>query len=283
MRYTLPLIAALAFSCEERGSLTGDDDSDTVTGDDTDGGGGSGDEDTGGGDTGGGTQPNAPALDLDAWHHVLSDARLLPSGQGVDIDGDGTPDNALGGIAGQLNGLGGGGGITDAIAGGDTFVIFQTWGVRDADTAVRVGLIQGEDSDTNPDDNFTTKETYLVADGIGSDGQASLGTDATLDASGAYRAEIEGFPLDLGFIQIPVSSPWVIEATVTEGKHEGRIGTAIAVQEIIDLINDNGLGFVLAFFDPRDFADVDLDDDGTDESISLVLGFEAVPCGINRP
>jgi hypothetical protein len=282
MRYTLPLIAVLALACEERGSLTGDD-SDAVGGADTDAGGDTGASDTGDEDTGGGTQPNAPALDLDAWHHVLSDARLLPSGQGVDIDGDGTPDNALGGIAGQLNNLGGGGGITDAIAGGGTFVIFQSWGVRDCDDAVRVGLLQAADSDTDPDDNFTTKETYLVSEGLGADGKAALGTDTTLDSAGGYRAEIEGFPLDLGFLQIPVSSPWVIEATVTEGKHEGRIGTAIAVQEIIDLINDNGLGFVLNFFDPRDLADVDLDDDDSNESISLVLGFEAVPCGINRP
>lgn len=266
MRSVWWLALALAVGgCKESGVLSGDDTDGLVgAGDDTDRGDDSGDT----GD-GGGPGPGGQA----AWHHVISYMEILPSEEGLDLDGDGDVDNALGFLSEWIPTDG----VGDFLADADTLLILQTWGVEDADQKVGIGALSGTDSDEDPSDNFDG-ETFVVAAGVRPTGRALVSVETTLGQDGSYEAELPAAPLDLGVITIPIGAPWNVVAKTTAGGQEGFFGTAIAIKDIQALLRQNNLGFLANGV--AQFADVDLDGDGTDDALSLAVGFEAVPCQI---
>lgn len=257
----LPLVLALV-ACDERGVLAGDDtDRLPGAGDDTGGGGGGGD--------GGGGDGSAPV----AWHHVVGFVEILPSDEGLDLDGDGDVDNALGFLAEWIPTDG----VSEFLASADQQLILQAWGVEDGDNTVAIGALQGADSDDEPADNFEG-ETYLVQDGVRPTGRAQVSVETTVDTDGVYVVQLPAAPLDLGVIQIPTAAPWVVVAVLTEDGQEGLFGTAVAISDIETLLRQNNLGFLAGQLDR--FADVDLDGNGVEDALSLAVGFGAVPCDI---
>jgi len=248
--------------CDERGVLTGDD---------TDGLPGAGDGTGGDGDGGdGGGGPTDPPV---AWHHVVSSIEVLPSEEGLDLDGDGDVDNALGFLAEWIPTDG----VEDFLASADQQLILQAWGVEDGDNRVAIGALRGADSDDNPDDNFQG-EVYLVQDGIRPNGRAQVSVDTELDADDVYEVQLPPAPLDLGVFVLPTSAPWAVVARLDSDGQQGLFGTAVAISDIQTLLRQNGLGFLANGV--GQFADVDLDGDGTDDGLSLAVGFDAVPCDV---
>ncbi len=279
MRFQLFALAPLTIliACADTGTLVvadpnglgGDDTTATDTDiQDTDAGGGGG-QDTDG-DTGSGGGGGGP---VESWDHALGELTLLGSGQGFDLDGDGQIDNALGGFARYL-----GGALSGLVQNAGTVGIIQTWGVNDGNNRVQIGIVSGTDTDNDPSDNFSGSESFDVSSGLLPNGRAEIVAATALDPANTFEARIAAGSFTIAGFTLPTSTDVFISGTVTKDAIDGQIGTAIPTQVITDLLDQNGLGFLTGLVDGA--ADVDVDGDGTDDSISLAVAFKGVPCTI---
>lgn len=231
-----------------------------------------GDDVNGPSDTSSGDDDPRPAR---VWHHVMNDIGLLPSDEGLDLNGDGSPDNALGLLSNLLPSGNAGGFLAQA----EEQLILQTWWNRGAEAQAAVAVVRGSDRDGGLADGWEGL-TFVVEGQLLPNGRAEVSAVVSPDEAGRYEADLPASPIDLGFIQLPTALPWRVEAQSSEDRHEGVLGTGVAVTELQRILAANQLGFLNG--QVAQLADLDLDDDGTPDAISLAVSFSAVPCEVER-
>jgi len=223
-----------------------------------------------------------PGAGLDAaW--VVSALQAAPAGQGLDLDGDGTKDNVIGGLGSLLAQIDPSLDIAtileEQLANSPTVVLIRMWGVDSwaGDPLVHAGLANGVDLDGDPSDNFSGSETFDASAGTAADGYPLLRTVTSLSSAGGYSVAYTGSTLDIAGVTIDANALVRVEGTATPAANDGVIGFAIPVDTVLQLIEDEGFTIpplVQAFLPP---ADIDADGDGTVESWSGALLFESVP------
>ncbi len=219
---------------------------------------------------------------------VLSDLTVAEPGQGVDMDGDGQPDNSLGAIQAALEAAEAIDAdlddILDSLLFGEEVVLFQFWGFDgyDTDTTVFGGIGTGTDTDGNPNDNFFGDETFDVSDSFATDGHPVVRVPTSFGPGGTYEFRPSGSALSFAGIEIPANSPVVLAGTADEDFNDGNIGFAIPVDALLTVVQASPdwpqdaftAGIATALL--TSFADIDLDGDGTNDAFSASLAFESV-------
>lgn len=282
MRWSVPLIPFLLVACADEGTFdvvnglptddVGEDSDGSGSDDGTDD--GSDDDSTDDDDTDGGQDSDDPLNpDAIAWHHVIGEIGLLGPGQGFDLDGDGEVDNALGAFARYVGDL-----LDGLVRGSDTVGIVQTWGVEDGDNRASVGVITGVDTDGDTRDNFDGDEVFAVSEGLRSDGRAEIAASTRVRADGGFDARIPAGEFTLLGFTLPTATDIFISGVVSKGGIEGRIGTAVPLEVVVDLASQSGIDFIVGLIE--DAADVDTDGDNQPDAISLSLSFSGPSCSI---
>lgn len=215
---------------------------------------------------------------------VVESLSVAPAGQGLDVDGDRKPDNALGTfrtaieflVQRSLDEL-----LAEALGDGGAVVLIEVAGVQSAqrDPLAFVGLFGAADVDADPSDNFSGSEPFLPVDGsLAADGHAAV-RSATKLRRGKFAASFVGAGLPIP--GVPASGGRAaIAATLGVDSLSGRIGAAIPIDDLVALF---GLaGSTISRETIADFADADLDGDGEDDAFTLALDFTAVPATIEQ-
>lgn len=250
-----------------------EDDTDPGATDDTD----PGDTDTDGADDTDDTDPGTtddtwdanPPADTDGggtWYHAILELEIAPAGQGFDVDGDGLVDNALGPLAGALNPL-----IAANYGSNFVYGVTQLWGVDNGDDLADIGVLAAYDVDEDPADNTSGTEDMEALVALEADGHAPLYAHTRLSAQGRYRAALPPGLLALGPFAFPVATEIHVLGTVNATDHGGLLGGAVLVDDVIDILDTLGLGWAGALVRQR--ADIDLDQDGTPEAVSMAFTF----------
>lgn len=215
---------------------------------------------------------DAPLVDTDGgdtWYHVVLELRALGTGVGFDLDGDGSVDNAIGGLAGTLNPL-----LADNYGSTHQYAVTQLWGVDTVDQLVDVGILGGADDDEDPSDNRSGVEPFtLIGPSLSADGHAPLYASTSVDpTTGAYEATLPAGTLRLGVLQVPVATPIYIRGEITAANHTGALGGAVRTDDLVVVLDAFGLGSLAALASL--LADIDLDADGEPDAVSVAFGFD---------
>lgn len=261
-----------AMACDDSGTfsvvgddgLGGDPADPTDPGTDTDVGGGGG---PGGGGPGGGGGGSEAVV----WHHAVSSVDVLPATEGFDLDGDGDIDNTFGNLADFLAGR-----LDDLVGQAEAIIVLQTW--QDDDGA-SIGLLAGTDQDDNLDDNDSGSEVFVVGDDqLDADGRAVEGITVTLNGQGGYTTRLPPGPLNLFGISMPAVTQIRWAGVVDEDTHVVRFGTAVSLAPLEQIMEDNGLGWLVGTL--GQFKDIDSDGNGSKDAVSVAFLLEGVPCGV---
>lgn len=222
--------------------------------------------------------PDTDARDSDADTDVLTDEgaaynyaivhlRILPSDQGLDLDGDGVGDNVLGSSAQPLNAS-----MADALLHGGRAITVQLAGASSlVDDDVSVGLFTGTpvSADGGPDGE-------PVVDGgvaVDADGRARLSARATL-ASGTYRAVLPNQALSIGSLTFQIRGGLHVVAQVTDLNQVGTLGFAADATALADLLRRVDQASIADAIEAH--ADIDSNADGSRDAISVAMEFSAV-------
>ena len=240
----------------------------------------------------------APEPRLDP-QFVMDDIELLDFGQGVDLTGDGNPDNALAELFTDPvigNALGGSpnGWIGQSVESGDLLVMldFQFLGDFADDRHTEIDMLLGSPSTGDDADPFSGQTPLSVRCGsLAEDGAAASRFDAAALSGGALSGEGGEFLFLMPFARdtVVVLRDAHIEASLApdgSSLQEGILAGSVRYEDL-ELVVENdpeiGSGFgelMLAFLDNR--LDVDLDGDGDPDAMSAAFAFHAVPALIDR-
>jgi len=248
---------------------TGDTDADTDadTDSDTDG-----DAD---GDTDADTDADADTdsdADTDAgtYNHVVATLELADGTTGFDLDGDGDIDNIMGSIGVLVNPI-----VSAALADAAYVLVIQgasieTWNDWDA----RFGVFTGTDQDEDPSDNFSGSEVFAGGASVGADGLALVYAETAL-AAGGYDFSMGATPVVIGSFEIEAPALH-LKGTISEASNDGMIGVplpTVAFQEAL-----TAAGYASIASQVARMSDLDMDHDGTNESVSSAWLYTSVPC-----
>jgi hypothetical protein len=223
--------------------------------------------------------------DFGASHvFVIRDVQVVGETGGLDLDGDGLGDNALGAIRDTIESL------TEPLTLDDLFadaltttgavLLVEVFGVNDpaSDKLAFVGVLAGADTDGDASDNFAGAEVFLVnpAD-LGADGHARNRSVTRLTSDGFVARIADQALLPGGSARGIVA----FDGTVAPGELAGVVGAAVPIDDLIDFLEDAGIAIPPEALPLIRFAaDVDLDGDGTQDAFSLALRVTAVPAGL---
>lgn len=221
------------------------------------------------GDTGRDSEPPLP----DRGHWVLTELEVAHRSEGIDLDGDGSPDNALWSLAALIDPL-----LEAGLQGSEQVALIQLDEVDDYehDASIRVGLIPAEDADGDPSDNDSGSEEFDPGAAVDPQGLALLGVPSALDG-GRYTVALLTDSLKLGELEIALATGLWIEGEPTPDWHGGRIGAGISIDALVAALEVLGL-------DPEtaelltSLADLDTDGDGTEDALSVILAIGAPTC-----
>jgi len=195
---------------------------------------------------------------------------------GLDLDGDGDKDNALGGLGTTLAllGISVQDLIDDAMEASTNVILIQMWDVDDwsGDSEVRAGIMNGVDTDGDASDNYSGHETFDVTDFVGMDGHPLLKQTFPLGAGGVYEATWSGEKIEIGGIELPPQTKVMMEGTASPARNFGTIAVAIPKDVLLDVIEDAGYSRALAEFALASSWDLS---GGT--AMSAAFTFDAVP------
>ena len=222
---------------------------------------------------------------------VISSLHIATGGVGVDLDGDRTPDNQLGAVAGQIAGaIDIDQALADALASGGNFALIEMWSAKSLakpDPLVFVGMMPGTDGDADSGNNFTGAGTFAVGGGAVSprDSFASSRTATALAKGGKFRMVLAEQLVQFGGILLPTHSRLVIEGKATATSNDGLIGIGFPISSVVTIaaIAGSPLGDTeIALLTLA--ADLDLDPDipGND-AISVSLTYTAAKATVTRP
>lgn len=219
---------------------------------------------------------------------VIESIVLAPANGGVDVDGDGTPDNAFAAAQQTFADLVPGDFdidqmVADALHGGSGVAILQMWGVDsfDADGTVYAGLIGGTDTDGDAGDNFTGSEVFDVTGALDADGFAPTRSVTAFEGAGQYGGRFGGQDFELAGFTFDESMELFVRGTASANDNVGSLGFAIPVAQIFALLEDQGVNVnLLVRLAVGSILDVDTDGDRQNDALSISFDFDAVSCGI---
>jgi len=233
----------------------------------TDGGGSDGGGSDGGSD-GGGVTATA------TFDDVVTSLRVAGRTEGFDLDGDGSPDNALWVAGAALDPF-----LAGVLSGGGRVLVLQLSQVDDlqADTPAELALVSAQDSDGDPSDNASGSEVFQAGAAVDDQGIALVSTTVALSA-GSYQAVLLGQSTTIGSVELSTGTPIHIAGTLSATSHSGRLGLGVPAAPLVVALTAAGYADVAKVI--SGIADLDTDLDGTDDAISAAFDFAAVPCGL---
>jgi hypothetical protein len=233
----------------------------------------------------------------------VSVVKLLATTEGCDLDDDGKVNNVVGKVVSlykEVNTL-----LAEQIADGTVSIIFESKEWKTDGTSFAVSGIIGDVDPTNADcdvisDSANCKYTAnpssynksaasgtcpaLIgfSDAKVSGGKMTAGGD---DATFALSIPITGIVLDLKISKAQISAD-VTDGTAWKSSKNGKICGVIAKTDLEAAINAlpedvlaqiGGKAQALTLINSLLAPDIDLDDDGKKDAISVGIGFESVP------
>lgn len=201
------------------------------------------------------------------YSYAIVHLRILPSDQGLDLDGDGVGDNVLGSTAQPLNTT-----MSDALVHGGRAITLQVAGAANlTDDEVSIGLFTGTPVSADGGPNGEP----LVDPGIAVDaeGRAVLSSRATL-TGGTYRVVLANQALSIGSITFQIATGLSVVAQVTPDAQAGTLGLAADAGALATLLRAADQGSIADAIEAH--ADIDSDADGTRDAVSVALEFSAV-------
>jgi len=235
----------------------------------------SGPPDTGTDDTG--TTPTVPEA---TYAYVISELLVAPADEGFDLDQDGSPDNALSAVDRIVDPL-----LQALMA--DTprvqVIVLDALADFQNDPSVHVSVFGADDQDGDHSalDNFSGEEIFEAAGSVDEEGHPTSWEDVPLE-DGLYMAVFTDVrSVDLGGLQLGGDTPLVVGSNEVDATSQnGLLGFGVGASALVDFAESVGM-------DPDTaaglaaLADLDLDQDGTDETVSVALRFGAVTCGLD--
>jgi hypothetical protein len=208
------------------------------------------------------------AVDVEStYNYAIVHLRILPSDQGLDLNGDGVGDNELGSSAQPLNAT-----MADALLHGGRAITLQVAGASNlTDDQVSVGLFTG--TSVSPDGGPSGEPLIDPGIAVGADGRALLASRATL-SSGTYRVVLANRALSIGSLTFQVDGGLHVVSQVTEDAQAGTLGLAANATALAALLRAADQGSIADAIEAH--ADVDTNADGTRDAISVALEFSAV-------
>lgn len=225
-------------------------------------------------DTGTTTVPEA------TYSYAVSELMVAADGEGFDLDQDGLPDNSLATVNRVVDPL-------LQVVMGDTprviAMVLDGVAAFDEDPSIHVAVFGADDQDGDHSalDNFSGEEVFEAGAAVDEEGHPVDYQDVPVDG-GIYTAifdDIRG--VDLGGLQLGADTPLVVGSNAfDENSQNGLLGFGVSAAALVGFAEALGM-------DPTDaaelalLADLDLDADGTDETVSVALRFGAVSCGLD--
>lgn len=206
-------------------------------------------------------------------NHVLITLTVADRGEGFDLDGDGTADNALAPLGSALDPL-----LASALGAVGRALVIQ---VADAeslveDASVQIALVTASDPDGDPSDN-AAGETFSAGPAVDAEGRAVAGVQTAL-SGGAYTVALLDESLEIGSLELASATPIWLAGALDADAHSGLIGLGVGVDAIVLALEAVGYAEQAALVET--LADLDTDEDGAADAISLALRFDAVACGL---
>lgn len=220
---------------------------------------------------------------------VLEEVELAGTGEGVDLDGDGSADNALASLQALVPQMDLAQVFRDALAEGGRFALLEMWyvtGLGKPDPFVLAGVLSATDGDADPQNDFSGSGVFAVeGEAVDAEGHPLVRTATALAKGGRYRIELTGQTLELAGLTLPASAKVVVEATAAAASNAGELGIGFPVGDLADVLAAQGVELtdeqagLLALF-----ADLDLDpDDPGNDAISASFTFSAVAATKTSP
>lgn len=227
--------------------------------------------------SGGELLPEAPEADPVRASYVAT-AFEVSEDEAFDLDDDGAPDNALSSLGVILNNL-----IAERLVGNVHVVVVQLDGVNDwsDDEAIEVGIFPAVDDDNDGTDNTSGAEVF---DGTGFVDASGLALERSPGAitGGTYEAWVDASSFQVGSFVFDVATGVHVRGLADASAQTGLVGIGVTTDALAYALGQEG-------FDPglidllAGLADLDLDDDGTPETVSMAFTFDATACGVTLP
>lgn len=216
--------------------------------------------------------------DVAPANQVLTVFHVSPRDEGADFNGDGAADNAIWPLASALDGV-----LAQRLAGNVHVLVEQLGDVDDwsDDASVTVALFPAVDLDNNGADNTSGAEAFDAEGFVDADGVALAQAPGVL-VGGRYTATLPPGDFQVGSIVFAVATNIVLSGQVTASGQTGRVSLGVtkpAIESALTAENlDSGTIALLT-----GLADLDLDQDGTLDAVSMSFDFEATACGLVDP
>lgn len=229
--------------------------------------------------------------DAGATHDwVISSLALAPSNQGVDLDGDGTPDNQLASLQSLISTISPGfdlsQSLTGALTANGTFAICEFWYVQSltSDPFVLAGVLNGTDADMDPGNDYGGSGAF-VADpaSLGTDGHPAVRVATSITKGGKYSIDFTGQGLLLGGITLPENAIVILQGQAAAASNDGYIGFSVSMTTIQTLLADANVtldAFQLILL--NSLLDLDTDGNGTKDALSASFAFSSVSATVSR-
>lgn len=209
----------------------------------------------------------------EALNHVVLRVTVAGRGEGFDLDGDGSADNAVWVLAAALDPI-----LEAALAAAAPRVlVLQLADVTDPvnDGDVQLALVSAQDADGAPEDNGSGAEVFVAGAAVDADGRAVAGVDVAL-AGAAYSATLLDEALVVGSVELQSATPIHIAGEVSGDVHNATVGLGVATATLVVALE--AAGYPDAATVLAGVADLDLDEDGTPDAVSLALDLGAIGC-----
>lgn len=228
--------------------------------------------------------------------HIMAISTTAAAGTALDLDGNGTYDNSMSGLAGLANGP-----LGDALAEGSVHLLLEHHGLKTNGGLYTLAGFVGAIAAGYESCDFTTSYCGYTVDPSGMDLEAceSMITFNNASISGGVMTaggKAYTFPFQIPLSDGPMLSVTLysatIRATVTiQGGMitymNGLIGGAIPKSSFVEAINalpDDALplpkSMILQMVDALIVNDIDTDGNGSADAASIAIRFEAIPAGI---
>jgi hypothetical protein len=208
---------------------------------------------------------DAQADPATTWDHAVDVMAVARARDGLDLDGDGEGDNALGAFALVINPL-----LEATLDGATGALILQVQ--ADDLSAATSGALSMFPGSPGEGGAWSVSAALVDADGV-----ARVSTEVEL-AAGAYSGAWLDQSITFGERTLQTATPVLVQATATATSHDGVLGFGVSVDALTAFLSASGnedLATSLAAV-----ADLDTDADGTNDAVSAAFTFEASACVI---
>jgi hypothetical protein len=205
--------------------------------------------------------------------HVVKNAQLAKNTEGVDLDGDGTVDNAIGYFGFLINDS-----IEATLADSSTVAVLQLVGIDDfANDEAELGIFPAEDTDDDTSDNLAGSETFDGGSAVDNSGVAVSTAPITI-ADHKYTAELPSQTLTFGTYTLVAATPIYVVGEAYAPNNRGIIALGIDKDALKDELDKNGYSQYSGLIDT--LADLDTDGDDEMDAVSAALSFGSTTCTI---